>query len=63
MEAFLVKVWKAGAGEPYDGIDGLRGTVVHLASGRTLAFSEPASLLDFLNDGPSREAGPAGGPS
>ena len=46
MEAFLVRVWRSGADEPYDG---LRGTVVHLGSGRQLTFSEPASLLEFLN--------------
>ena len=49
MEAFLVKVWKAGADEP---CDGLRGTVVHLASGRLLAFAEPVSLLEFLSEAP-----------
>ncbi len=59
MEAFLVKVWKAGAGDPYDG---LRGTVVHLASGRILAFAEPDSLLDFLNDAPDAEVEPGPGP-
>ncbi len=50
-----MKVWKAGAGEP---CDGLRGTVVHLASGRILAFSEPALLLEFLNDAPDPEIDP-----
>jgi hypothetical protein len=52
MEAFLVRVWKAGIGEPYAG---LRGTVVHLPSGRLLAFSDPSSLLDFLTDSPPPE--------
>ena len=53
MEAFLVKVWRSGADEPYDG---LRGTVVHLASGRILTFADPTSLLEFLNQSPSQDA-------
>ena len=45
MEAFLVKVWTPGAA---DVGSGLRGTVVHLPTGRLLAFTEPSSLIDFL---------------
>jgi hypothetical protein len=46
MEAFLVKVWRAGGAEPYEGF---RGTVVHLRTGQQVAFTDPKRLLDFLS--------------
>jgi hypothetical protein len=48
MQAFIVRVWT-----PRDGDEspaGLRGTAVHLASGREVRFAEAAALIRFLND-------------
>ena len=41
--------------------EGLRGTAVHLSSGREVTFTEPAELVSFLSDagGPEGELAPA----
>lgn len=50
MDAYVVRIWRPGdAGESSD----LRGTAVHLASGRDLTFTEPAALIRFLAAGTS----------
>lgn len=45
MESFIVRVWEPGGSESPEG---LRGTAVHLPSGRALTFAEPGALIDFL---------------
>ena len=47
MDSFLVRVWHP-ATEPIDEAHGLRGTVVHLPSRRTLTFQDSRTLLEIL---------------
>ncbi len=47
MDSFLVRVWHP-ATEPVDEEHGLRGTVVHLPSRRTLTFQDSQRLLEIL---------------
>jgi hypothetical protein len=47
MDSFLVRVWHP-ATEPIDEEHGLRGTVVHLPSRRTLTFQDSQTLLAIL---------------
>src|ERR1700674_5115484 len=54
METFVVKVWRPGGDEH---LDGRRGTVVHLPTGRGIAFAEAEALITFLV-GPSTSPGP-----
>ena len=58
MDTFLVRVWNP---DGYERLEGLRGTAVHLSSGRELTFTEPAALVSFLSDagGPEGELAPA----
>jgi hypothetical protein len=41
----MVRVWKPGGAEPAGEV---RGTAVHIASGRQVTFSDPAQLIRFL---------------
>ncbi len=45
METFLVRVWRPDGGERPEG---LRGTAVHLPSGRSLTYTESEALISFL---------------
>jgi hypothetical protein len=45
MDTFLVRVWRPDGEERPEG---LRGTAVHLSSGREVTFTEPAALVSFL---------------
>ncbi len=58
MDAFLVRVWKPDGDERPEG---LRGTAVHLSSGREVTFTQPAALVSFLSDpgGPEGDLAPA----
>lgn len=47
METFLVRVWTLNGEEQPEG---MRGTAVHLRSGLTVTYTEPATLLSFLAD-------------
>ena len=47
MDTFLVRVWRPDSEERPEG---LRGTVVHLRSGREVTFTDPAALVRFLAD-------------
>lgn len=47
MDSFLIRVWHP-ATEPVDEQRGLRGTVVHLPSRRTLTFQDSQTLLEIL---------------
>jgi len=47
MDTFLVRVWRPNGEER---LEGLRGTAVHLSSGRALTFTEPLALVSFLAD-------------
>jgi hypothetical protein len=54
MDTFLVRVWRPDGGERSEG---LRGTAVHVSSGREVTFTEPEALVSFLADA----GGSAGG--
>jgi hypothetical protein len=56
MDTFLVRVWRPDGDER---LDGLRGTAVHLSSGRAVTFTEPEALVGFLADAGGPEADPA----
>jgi hypothetical protein len=45
MESFIVRVWEPGGSESPEGV---RGTAVHLPSGRELTFSDARTLIEFL---------------
>jgi hypothetical protein len=47
MDTFLVRVWRPDGEERPEG---LRGTAVHVSSGREVTFTEPAALVTFLAD-------------
>ena len=47
MDTFLVRVWRPDGEERPEG---LRGTAVHLRSGREVTFTDPAALVRFLAD-------------
>jgi hypothetical protein len=53
MDTFLVRVWRPDGEERSEG---LRGTAVHVSSGREVTFTEPEALVSFLADA----GGPAG---
>ena len=61
MDAFVVRIWRPGLG---DAPAELRGTAVHLASGRDVTFTESETLIRFLAAGTSGEtaSAPAGTP-
>jgi hypothetical protein len=48
MQAFIVRVWTPRDGDEIPG--GVRGTAVHLASGREVRFADGAALIEFLSD-------------
>ena len=52
MDTFLVRVWRPDGEERPEG---LRGTAVHLSSGREVTFTEPAALVTFLADAGASE--------
>ena len=58
METFTVRVWTPAAAERPEG---LRGTALHLGSGRQITFTEPGSLIEFLGEaaGPGDPLRPA----
>ena len=47
METFVVRVWKPDGDER---LHGVRGTAVHVNSGRSLTFTEETALIRFLVD-------------
>ena len=47
METFVVRVWKPDGDEH---LRGMRGTAVHVSSGRSLTFTEETALIRFLVD-------------
>jgi hypothetical protein len=51
MDTFLVRVWRPDGEERPEG---LRGTAVHLSSGREVTFTDPAALVRFLADAGSQ---------
>jgi hypothetical protein len=58
MDTFLVRVWRPqGEERP----EGLRGTAVHVSSGRAVTFTAPEALVRFLADagGPEGDVAPA----
>lgn len=56
MDAYVVRIWRPGR----DGASPvLRGTAVHLASGRDVTFTEPDALIRFLAIGASDDAASA----
>ncbi|MFZ0920041.1 MAG: hypothetical protein WAN83_08195 [Candidatus Dormiibacterota bacterium] len=58
MDTFLVRVWRPdGEHRP----EGLRGTAVHLGSGREVTFTRAETLVTFLADAgpPQNEVAPA----
>jgi hypothetical protein len=59
MQAFIVRVWTPREG--HQPPPGLRGTAVHLASGREIRFAEAASLIRFLSDAGNVDAATIGG--
>lgn len=58
MDTFLVRVWRP---DEEDRLEGLRGTAVHLSSGRAVTFTKPDALVSFLADahGSEDDAPPA----
>jgi hypothetical protein len=56
METFMVRVWKLG-GEARS--ERVRGTAVHLGSGRRITFTEPGRLIDFLGETVTADGLPA----
>jgi hypothetical protein len=58
MDTFLVRVWRPDGEERSEG---LRGTAVHVSSGREVTFTEPEALVSFLADagGSTSEVAPA----
>ena len=46
MRSFIVRLWHPLG--PADPARGLRGTVVHVSSGRSATFADGAALLAFL---------------
>ena len=46
-DTLLVRVWRPDGEERSEG---LRGTAVHLSTGRAVTFTEPAALVSFLAD-------------
>ncbi|MGA9115087.1 MAG: hypothetical protein WB802_15010 [Candidatus Dormiibacterota bacterium] len=55
METFMVRVWRPGDGERSEGV---RGTVVHLGSGRQITFSAANGLIAFLREAATPDDGP-----
>ena len=58
MDTFLVRVWRPDGEERSEG---LRGTAVHVSSGREVTFTEPGALVSFLVDagGATSDVAPA----
>jgi hypothetical protein len=46
MRSFIVRLWHPL--DPTDPARGLRGTVVHVSTGRSSVFADGAALLEFL---------------
>ncbi len=44
MDTFLVRVWRPDGEERSEG---LRGTAVHVSSGREVTFTEPEALVEL----------------
>jgi hypothetical protein len=53
MDTFLVRVWRPDGEERPEG---LRGTAVHVISGRAVTFTGPEALVRFLADAGDSEA-------
>ena len=53
METFLVRVWTPYHERP---LEGIRGTAVHLGSGRSVTYTRTGGLLRFLAETASDEA-------
>jgi hypothetical protein len=56
METFMVRVWRPGDGERPEGV---RGTAVHLGSGREITFSGAQPLIAFLSEAATAHDGSA----
>ena len=56
VETFMVRVWRPGDGERSEGV---RGTAVHLGSGRQITFSAAHGLIAFLREAAAEHDGPA----
>ena len=52
----MVRVWRPGDGERSEGV---RGTAVHLGSGRRITFSAAPGLIAFLREAATEDDGPA----
>ncbi len=52
----MVRVWRPGDGERSEGV---RGTAVHLGSGREIRFSAAPPLIAFLREAETADDGPA----
>ncbi len=52
----MVRVWRPGDGERSEGV---RGTAVHLGSGRQITFSAAHGLIAFLREAAAEHDGPA----
>lgn len=50
METFLVRVWTPDGAERAEGI---RGTAVHLSSGRSITYTRSERLISFLAEAAS----------
>jgi len=56
----VVRVWTPGDGERPEG---MRGTAIHLGTGREIRFSDPQRLIAFLDEEVSAGDGPASAPT
>jgi len=52
----MVRVWRPGDGERSEGV---RGTAVHLRTGRHITFSAARPLIAFLSEAANADDGPA----
>jgi hypothetical protein len=46
MRSFIVRLWQPA--DPADPARGIRGTVMHVRTGRSAVFADEAGLLAFL---------------
>lgn len=60
MITFVVRLWDSA--EPVQAAEPLRGTVLHVASGKTTPFVGVAKLLAFFTEVNERSPGPCGHP-